>query len=155
MDLLPGGSSTPVTNETRSLYCHLLSDFHLNQRCASAGGNSMAFGRGEAPCLPPIVHTPGSTACPSVSQPLTANCCPAPSECANPLPSRLGRPAASFAAGMGRVLPLAALRLFSPSEFNQLLSGGRGGGVDVDDWRGALHLGGRVGGQQGGLNIGW
>ena len=38
------------------------------------------------------------------------------------------------------VLPLAALRLFSPSEFNQLLSGGQGGGVDVDDWRGALHL---------------
>ncbi|KAI8470743.1 MAG: hypothetical protein J3K34DRAFT_419724 [Monoraphidium minutum] len=79
VDLLPGGSSLAVTNANRTLYCHLLADFHLNRR--------------------------------------------------------LGRPAAAFAAGMSRVLPLAALRLFSPAEFNQLLSGGAGGGVDVDDLR--------------------
>lgn len=49
---------------------------------------------------------------------------------------RLGSPAAAFASGMSRVLPLAALRLFSPAEFNQLLSGGTEGGLDMEDLRG-------------------
>jgi hypothetical protein len=62
---------------------------------------------------------------------------PPSSPVSSPPPRRLGRPAAAFAAGMSRVLPLPALRLFSPAEFNQLLSGGLGGGVDVEDWRGA------------------
>jgi hypothetical protein len=31
------------------------------------------------------------------------------------------------------VLAPSWLRMFSPSEINQLISGGQGGGVDVDD----------------------
>ncbi|KIY95376.1 hypothetical protein MNEG_12586, partial [Monoraphidium neglectum] len=31
VDLLPGGGSLPVTNDSRTLYCHLLADFHLNR----------------------------------------------------------------------------------------------------------------------------
>jgi hypothetical protein len=32
VDLLPGGASVAVTNGNRTLYCHLLADFHLNRR---------------------------------------------------------------------------------------------------------------------------
>jgi hypothetical protein len=48
---------------------------------------------------------------------------------------RLGPGAAAFAAGLGAVLPLAWLRLFSAREVNQLLGGGDGGDVDVEDLR--------------------
>jgi hypothetical protein len=37
-DLLPGGASIEVTNDNRTLYCHLLADFHLNRRCARESG---------------------------------------------------------------------------------------------------------------------
>ena len=33
------------------------------------------------------------------------------------------------------MIPPQWLRMFNPSEFNQLLSGGEGGGVDVEDMR--------------------
>jgi hypothetical protein len=37
---------------------------------------------------------------------------------------------------MARVIPLPALRLFSPGEFNQLVSGGADGGLeDLGDWK--------------------
>lgn len=58
---------------------------------------------------------------------------------------RLGRPAAAFAAGAARVLPLPALRLFSPAEFNLLLGGGGGAdgsGFDVEDLRAHTEYGG-------------
>ena len=37
------------------------------------------------------------------------------------------------AGGLSAVLPPSWLRLFSPSELNQLISGGLDTGVDVDD----------------------
>jgi hypothetical protein len=37
------------------------------------------------------------------------------------------------AAGLSTILPPSWLRLFSPSELNQLISGGLDTGVDVDD----------------------
>jgi hypothetical protein len=46
---------------------------------------------------------------------------------------------------MARVLPLPALRLFSPAEFNQLVSGGAEGGLDMDDLRGGFGGEGRGG----------
>lgn len=51
---------------------------------------------------------------------------------------------------MARVLPLPALRLFSPAEFNQLLSGGSEGGIDIEDLKG----GGPGGGVGGGRELG-
>lgn len=50
---------------------------------------------------------------------------------------------------MARVLPLPALRLFSPLEFNQLLSGGADGGIDLDDWKGTRERGSGEAGAQG------
>lgn len=49
------------------------------------------------------------------------------------LNARLGRAASAFAAGLAVVLPPSWLRMFSPSELNQLISGGLDTGVDVDD----------------------
>jgi len=48
---------------------------------------------------------------------------------------RLGAAATAFGRGMERVLPVAWLRLFSAREVNQLLGGGEGGDVSVDDMR--------------------
>ncbi|KAF6266493.1 hypothetical protein COO60DRAFT_1469979 [Scenedesmus sp. NREL 46B-D3] len=49
------------------------------------------------------------------------------------LNTRLGRATAAFAGGLSVLLPPSWLRMFSPSEINQLISGGQGGGVDVED----------------------
>ncbi|WIA29294.1 hypothetical protein OEZ86_011799 [Tetradesmus obliquus] len=49
------------------------------------------------------------------------------------LNTRLGRATAAFAGGLSVVLAPSWLRMFSPSEINQLISGGQGGGVDVED----------------------
>ncbi|GMH32392.1 hypothetical protein BSKO_00226 [Bryopsis sp. KO-2023] len=46
---------------------------------------------------------------------------------------KVGRPAQAFAAGMGEVIPLPWLRLFSPKELNFLLSGGEGVDIDCKD----------------------
>uniref|UniRef100_A0A1D2AFA3 HECT-type E3 ubiquitin transferase n=1 Tax=Auxenochlorella protothecoides TaxID=3075 RepID=A0A1D2AFA3_AUXPR len=51
------------------------------------------------------------------------------------LSRRLGPAAGAFARGFQKVFPTAWLRLFSASEFNQLLGGGGGGPVDVADLR--------------------
>lgn len=32
VDLLPNGGTIAVTNDNRTLYCHLLAEFHLNRR---------------------------------------------------------------------------------------------------------------------------
>ncbi|KAF5840138.1 hypothetical protein DUNSADRAFT_17621 [Dunaliella salina] len=47
--LLPGHGNTPVTNENRLLYCHLLADWHLNVRL---GRPAEAFARGLAQLIP-------------------------------------------------------------------------------------------------------
>lgn len=78
-ELLPGGSSIPVTSANKLQYVHLVADWHLRKRL-DAG--TTAFGR-----------------------------------------------------GLQRVLPPAWLRLFSPREVNQLLGGGEGGDIDVEDMK--------------------
>lgn len=48
---------------------------------------------------------------------------------------RLGPSSNAFAAGLGKVIPLVWLRLFSAKEVNQLLGGGDGGEIDIEDLR--------------------
>ncbi len=76
-ELLPGRGSTPVTNDNRLLYCHLLADWHLNLR--------------------------------------------------------LGRPVDAFVSGLTQIIPSAWLRLFNVHELNQMLTGGEGGDIEVED----------------------
>ena len=49
------------------------------------------------------------------------------------LARQLDRQAAAFAAGLSEIIPLARLRIFSPSEINLLVSGEQRKGFDVDD----------------------
>lgn len=49
------------------------------------------------------------------------------------LNKRLGVAARAFGRGLAKVIPPSWLRLFSPSELNQLLGGGEGGDIDVAD----------------------
>jgi hypothetical protein len=88
-DLLPGGASMAVTNANRTLYCHLLADFHLNRRwvCPQPGGAGAAgAGAGTAdPWLQlarcaeldatPIPNAPSPPAPPSQARPPRCRVC--------------------------------------------------------------------------------
>lgn len=126
-DLLPGGSDIPVTAANRLSYCHLLADWMLNERlsrgsAAFAGEQAWGctlgvWGRVLGWCM------------------VWACCC-----CLLDAPKNsqghallLARGGCVRAAGLSSVLPASWLRMFSPSELNQLVSGGSEGGVDVAD----------------------
>jgi ubiquitin-protein ligase E3 B/ubiquitin-protein ligase E3 C len=49
------------------------------------------------------------------------------------LQARLGPAAAAFAAGLHAIIPRHWFRMFSAGELNQLISGGKEGGLDVED----------------------
>lgn len=141
-DLLPNGDSIAVTASNRLLYVYLLADWHLNARLGRAASAfaseslctffqsallSLAL---NALCQPNTVRLQmlGSLAGAAGSQ--TCVCLLA-QHCATCRPGDVK--ALGAAGGLSTVLPPSWLRLFSPSELNQLISGGLDTGVDVDD----------------------
>lgn len=134
-ELKPDGANTPVTNENKLQYIHLVADWHLHGRL---GAPAAAFAAGLGQVLHFLFLLPYCNPCSlmniSYTKQLHLPDSTDGSKCTGcwPCGGCEGK-SGSRPFALTQVIPPAWLRLFNQTEVNQLLSGGAGAGVDVAD----------------------